>query len=96
MRDIVSKIKTAAGDNGDSIDLRGADSVVVIGITDPTARILVSDAAATGFAAPAAADIVTIAGLGTTAVGYIGGKRYLQAGIADVVVQGNLHRAPAA
>jgi hypothetical protein len=95
MRDIVSNILTAAGDNGDSIDLRGADSAVVIGITDPTARILVSDAAASGFAAPPAADIVTVTGLGTVAVGYIGAKRYLQAGAADVVVKGDIHRAPA-
>jgi hypothetical protein len=95
MRDLVSNILTAVGDNGDSIDLRGADSVAVIGLTDPTARILVSDAAASGFAAPPAAELVAITGLGTVAVGYSGSKRYLQAGIADVVVRGNLHRAPA-
>jgi hypothetical protein len=95
MRDLASNVKVSVGDNGDSIDLQGADSVIVVGLTDPTARVLVSDSAASGFAAPAAGTLSTVReDNGAFVVGYTGTLRYLQAGAADVVVQSHLHIAP--
>jgi len=95
MRDLASNVKVSVGDNGDSIDLQGSDSVIVVGLTNPTSRVLVSSAAASGFAAPAAGTLSVVReDNGAFVVGYTGSLRYLQAGSADVVVQARLHQAP--
>lgn len=97
MRDLVSNIKTSVGDNGDSIDLVASDSVAVVGLTDPTSRILVSDEAAANFAAPAASDLTDVReDGGAFVVGYKGKARYIQAGASDIVVESHLHRRPQA
>lgn len=97
-RDFANNVLASAGDEGDSIDLRGSDSVIVVGLTDPTARVTVSDAAATGFGAPPADDLIIPEGgieqNGAFVLGYIGPARYLRAGAADVVVQHDLHKRP--
>ncbi len=97
-RDFANNVRASAGDAGTSIDLQGSDSVIVVGLTDPTARILVSDSAGSGFAAPPASDLITPEGGASQnaafVLGYIGPARYLQAGAADVVVQYDLHARP--
>lgn len=97
-RDFANNVLASAGDEGDSIDLRGSDSVIVVGLTDPTARIEVSDVADDDFAAPPATDLIIPEGgaeqNGAFVIGYIGPARYILAGAADVIIQHNLHKRP--
>lgn len=98
-RDLVSNVVVAAGDDGDSIDLREFDSVIVVS-TEAIAEVEVSDEADSGFAAADSDDLIERTDEnGANVVGYIGYKRYLKVTGANadqtVVVGYNLHRAPA-
>ena len=100
---------TAAGGavNGTGVDLQGFDSASVIlemsATGTATGKIQESDAAASGFADAAAADVQGSQGISLVVgsvvkLGYIGAKRYIRsvitptvdaAAISSVVVKGN-------
>lgn len=98
-RDFVSNVRVHAGDDGDSIDLREFDSVIVVSTEALAGEIEVSDEADSGFAAASTDDLVARTGEnGANVTGYFGDKRYLKVVGDDadqaVVIGYNLHRAP--
>ena len=97
-RDLVSNVRVHAGDDGDSIDLRDFDSVIVVSAS-AIAAIQVSDEADDNFEAAPSDDLIARTGEnGANVTGYVGGKRYLKvtgaAADESVVIGYNLHRAP--
>lgn len=99
-REFASNIQVAAGDNGDSVDLRSFDAVSVVSTAAIVGVIEVSDSAATGFAAAPVDDLIArTAENGANVTGYTGDKRYLKVTGVDagqaVVVGYYLSQAPA-
>ena len=98
LRDFANNVRAHAGDEGDSIDLRDFDSVIVVSTADLAGVVEVSDAPASGFAAAPTGDLIARSGNGSFTVGYTGGARYLRVTGADaaqsVVIGYHLHRAP--
>ena len=97
-RDLVSNVRVHAGDDGDSIDLREFDSVVVVS-TEDIAEIEVSDSPDSDFSAADSDDLIERTGEnGANVIGYIGAKRYLKVtgdnADQSVVIGYHLHRTP--
>jgi len=98
-REFTSNVRVAAGDDGDSIDLREFDAVIVVSTEALAGDIHVSDEADDNFSAADTDDLIARTGEGGANVtGYTGGKRYLKVVGDDadqaVVIGYYLGRAP--
>jgi len=97
-RDLVSNVRVHAGDDGDSIDLREFDSVIVVSAS-AIAEVEVSDVSDDDFEAADSDDLIERTDEnGANVIGYIGSKRYLKvtgdAADESVIIGYRLHRAP--